>query len=82
MTGLENKEEDQLPNFTVFSSNEDPSSNGDPTSYEEAFRSEVWRKSMDSETESIEKNDTWELTTLPRGLKIHWSKMDLQNKVQ
>lgn len=29
-----------------------------------------------------EKNDTWELTTLPRGLKNHWSKMDLQNKVQ
>lgn len=41
----------------------------DPVSFEEAEKSENWRKAMDSEISSIEKNDTWMLMDLPPGAK-------------
>ena len=36
----------------------------DPTQFEEAVKHEKWRKAMDSEINSIEKNQTWELMDL------------------
>ena len=49
--------------FAMFTSHEDPSS------FEEAERDEKWRKAMDLEIEAIKKNETWQLTTLPKGAK-------------
>jgi len=41
----------------------------DPTTFEEAARSQVWRDAMKSEMVAIEKNETWELIDLPIGAK-------------
>ena len=41
----------------------------DPISFKEAIKSEKWRNAIMKEMESIEKNITWELTDLPRGVK-------------
>ena len=41
----------------------------DPTTFESAVKEAKWKKAMDAEIESIEKNDTWELTDLPKGHK-------------
>ncbi|MCI57956.1 copia-type reverse transcriptase-like protein, partial [Trifolium medium] len=37
----------------------------EPLSYATAAKSNVWRKAMEEEIHSIEKNDTWELVSLP-----------------
>jgi hypothetical protein len=68
VTGIENidnQNDQQLQNLAIamFSTNEDP------RSYEEASKHDVWKIAMDNEIESIEANDTWELTTLPKGVK-------------
>ena len=39
----------------------------DPTTFESAVKEAKWKKAMDAEIKSIEKNDTWELTDLPKG---------------
>jgi len=49
--------------FAMFTSHEDPNS------FEEAEIDEKWRKAMDLEMEAIEKNKTWQLTTLLEGAK-------------
>lgn len=60
----------------------------DPTTYEEAVEEDVRRKAMDVEITSIEKNDTWELTTLPDGAKnigVKWvykTKLNEDGKVE
>ncbi|GJZ58551.1 retrovirus-related pol polyprotein from transposon TNT 1-94 [Tanacetum coccineum] len=41
----------------------------EPLVFEEAMKSKKWRQAMKEEIKSIEKNDTWELTTLPKGQK-------------
>ncbi|RVW57880.1 putative mitochondrial protein [Vitis vinifera] len=41
----------------------------DPINYEEVVMSSKWRLAMDSEINSIEKNQTWKLTDLPTGAK-------------
>lgn len=41
----------------------------DPSSFEEAIKHEKWRKAMNSEINSIEKNKTWELVDLPEGAR-------------
>lgn len=41
----------------------------DPIYFEDAAKNPKWRKSMDAEIDSIEKNGTWELTDLPTGAK-------------
>ena len=41
----------------------------DSTTFEEAVQSSKWRAAMDLEIEAIERNETWELTNLPRGMK-------------
>ena len=35
--------------------------------FDEAVTNKRWRQAMGEEIESIEKNKTWELTTLPKG---------------
>lgn len=41
----------------------------DPTTFTEVVKCSKWRKAVDVELEAIEKNETWELTTLPEGAK-------------
>ena len=41
----------------------------EPVAFEEAAQNPKWRDAMDEEIKSIEKNDTWELTSLPAGHK-------------
>ena len=41
----------------------------DPVLFDEAIKSEKWRRAMDAKMEAIQKNDTWELTKLPKGAK-------------
>ncbi|MCI55161.1 hypothetical protein A2U01_0076411, partial [Trifolium medium] len=45
------------------------SSNEDPVSYDIAVKSDEWKKAMDQEIDSIERNDTWELVDLPKGAR-------------
>jgi hypothetical protein len=63
VTNAETEGDDLLQNLAVFCNSEDPQT------YDEAVRSEKWRKAMDLEIESIETNGTWELTSLPAGVK-------------
>lgn len=49
-------------NFALFS-------DCDPVDFKDAIEEERWVKAMEEEIHSIEKNDTWELTDLPRGKK-------------
>ena len=41
----------------------------DPISFKKAIKSKKWRDDMMKEIEYIEKNKTWELTDLPKGVK-------------
>ena len=45
------------------------SATDDPMHFEDAIKSEKWRKAMDVEMEAIERNNTWELTELPEEAK-------------
>jgi hypothetical protein len=42
----------------------------DPVSFEEASKSQTWKKAMKDEIDAIERNKTWELTNLPSGSKV------------
>jgi transposase InsO family protein len=42
----------------------------DPVTFEEASKSQIWRKAMNDEIEAIERNKTWQLTDLPKGVKV------------
>lgn len=42
---------------------------GDPATFEEAVMYHEWRKAMETEMDSIERNETWELTDVPVGVK-------------
>jgi hypothetical protein len=59
--GLSEEEGSNLVLFTTASN--------DPMCFEEAVKSEKWKEAMALEIKSIEKNGTWELTTLPVGAK-------------
>jgi hypothetical protein len=61
--GREAKEDQELHNYAVYSNNDDL------VPYDDDVKTNVWRKAMDLEIESIESNNTWELTTLPEGVK-------------
>jgi len=39
----------------------------DPIQFDDAVKDKIWREAMEHEIESIVKNNTWELTTLPKG---------------
>ena len=53
----------------------------DPISFEKAAKSPKWREAMDLEIKSIEKNGTWELTTLPIGAKQIGAKWVFKTKL-
>lgn len=59
----------------------------DPITYEDAIKETKWREAMDAEINSIEKNDTWELSDLPKGQKpigVKWvykTKLRLDDEV-
>ena len=60
--------DDPITHFALFS-------DCDPTSFEVAVKESKWRKAMDEEIAVIERNNTWELTELPKGQKtisIKW----------
>ncbi|CAM8990990.1 unnamed protein product [Rhodiola kirilowii] len=54
--------DETMVNFCLFA-------DCDPVTFEEAAKDEGWIQAMDAEIASIDKNDTWELTTLPVGKK-------------
>ncbi|CAJ2653193.1 unnamed protein product [Trifolium pratense] len=58
------EELDQLHNLAVYVATEDP------TSFSEVVKSKVWIEAMNQEMQSIEKNQTWELTSLPDGANV------------
>ncbi|GJT47683.1 ribonuclease H-like domain, reverse transcriptase, RNA-dependent DNA polymerase [Tanacetum coccineum] len=49
----------------------------EPKNYKEASSDQKWIKAMKAELDSINRNNTWELTTLPRGHKAQL-KMDFE----
>ena len=49
---------DESVNFSLFS-------HSDPIYFEEAIKEKKWCKAMDKEIDSIERNETWDLTELP-----------------
>jgi hypothetical protein len=42
-------------------------SGNDPITFEEAYQEDKWKKAIKKEINSIIKNNTWKLTTLPKG---------------
>ena len=44
-------------------------STSNPTTFKEAIQSSKWIAAMDLEIEAIERNGTWELIDLPKGMK-------------
>lgn len=61
VTGIE-RSEDPLTHFALFSG-------CDPVSFDVAVKESKWQKAMDDEIAAIERNNTWELTNLPKGQK-------------
>ncbi|KAM0015323.1 putative RNA-directed DNA polymerase [Helianthus debilis subsp. tardiflorus] len=59
--GLSDEEEEV--GFAMYSSS------GDPTTFEEASQDARWVKAMEDEISAIERNNTWELVSLPTGTK-------------
>lgn len=41
----------------------------EPVCFEQAVEDDVWKEAMNREIDSIQKNETWELTDLPPGHK-------------
>jgi Reverse transcriptase (RNA-dependent DNA polymerase) len=56
--------------------------------FEQSVKDEKWQAAMQEEMKAIEKNDTWELATLPKGHKpigvkcVYKKKMNTQGKVE
>ena len=53
----------------------------DPNSYYHARKDPIWQDAMDAEMNSLKKNTTWELVSLPPGRKLVQCKWVFQNKV-
>ena len=53
----------------------------DPKSYYHARKDPRWQVAMDEEMNSLQKNSTWELVSLPPGRKLVQCKWVFQNKV-
>ena len=59
---------DERVNFASFS-------HSDPIYFEEAVNEQKWCTTMDEEIDAIERNKTWELTTLPpkkQAIGVKW----------
>lgn len=54
--------DEELVNFALFA-------DCDPLIFAEAVQDDRWVRAMDEEIHSIEKNNTWEVTSLPKGKK-------------
>lgn len=73
--------DEERNNLVMFTSAEDP------VFFEEVVKSKKWKEAMDMEIKAIEKNGTWELTTLPEGAKkigVKWifkTKLDENGEV-
>ncbi|KAG7536804.1 Ribonuclease H-like superfamily [Arabidopsis suecica] len=52
----------------------------DPTTFEEAVKDQKWREAMNAEMNSIEKNQTWSLVSLPDGAKANGVKWIYKTK--
>ncbi|GAA0146952.1 transmembrane signal receptor [Lithospermum erythrorhizon] len=72
--------EEDVVNFALFAG-------CDPLTFDEASRDDGWIQAMDAEIQAIEKNNTWKLTSLPKGKKsigVKWvykSKYNKDNQV-
>ena len=62
VSGDELSDDDTIAHFALFA-------DSTPLAFEDAVEDSKWQKAMDAEIKSIEKNDTWELTDLPKGRK-------------
>lgn len=62
VSGDEPSDDEAFPHLALFVDN-------DPISFYDAVKTDIWRKAMDVEIKSIEKNGTWELTDFPKGEK-------------
>ncbi|KAL5802512.1 hypothetical protein ACOSQ4_030817 [Xanthoceras sorbifolium] len=62
MTNNNDVTDEGLVNFALFA-------DCDPLTFSEAAQHDEWLQAMDAEIQSIEKNNTWELTSLPEGKK-------------
>ena len=67
--------DEDLVNFALFA-------DCDPLTYAEAVQDDRWVSAMDEEIHSIEKNHTWELTSLPQGKKTIGVKWVYKTKLQ
>lgn len=43
--------------------------NCEPINFEKAAQSKKWINAMEEEIKAVEKNNTWELVSLPKGVK-------------
>jgi len=64
VTGENLAEEEEEEQYLVLYATED-----DPVSYDDAVKDIKWKNAMDTEIQAIEKNNTWELVKLPKGMK-------------
>lgn len=75
-----NQTNDPLAHFALFSGH-------DPIVFHDAIKELKWQKAMDEEIAAIEKNNTWELTDLPKrhksiGVKwVYQTKLNADGKV-
>jgi hypothetical protein len=58
----EQTEEEETNLFCLYADHE-------PLTFQEAVEEDCWRSAMEEEIHAIQKNDTWELTTLPSNQK-------------
>ena len=70
VTGIQNP----ITHFALFA-------DCDPTTFESAVKEEKWGKAMNDEIDAIDRNDTWELSDLPRGEKKIGVKWVLKKKL-
>ena len=61
VTGID-QADDPLMHFALFSY-------CNPTTFEEAIKESKWQRAMYEEIATIERNNTWKLTGLPKGHK-------------
>ena len=54
----------------------------EPLNYDDAVKDEKWRQAMEEEINAIEKNNTWELSTLPKdheAISVKWVYKEKKN---
>ena len=62
VSGDDLSDDDSIAHFALFS-------DCDPVTFQETVKYSKWQKAMNEEIKSIEKNNTWELSDLPKGQK-------------